>query len=581
MKCPHCGKEHPDDFKVCPYTAKPIETQLQYCKNEGCDFRGPLPLSAQFCPHCGKPLKSIVAMDNTISTPFCCLVKTTDDKYKLLSDKGEMLSEFKYHIVESRKKTVNKEYYIHQLLLFEAETNHLYYLDAKGMLNKIAEYDDKEGFRESRYYWGYHWRYDASIMDETHLLYRNGTTYSLYYIGLDGVPKLKNKFSTKLLNLCRETLVGDYICTDNASIRISDGCYQIIPGYERCRCIGYVNGNPIYAASKDTNWYVDDMEDGCDIVDHTGRMLWYCHYNSISEFKPPYIKVLDKEENEGLLNLLTGEEIIPVGGYKLSLTPFDDIIELYKRRGISGAYSIKHNKLYWGYKQCDDKYYYLIEKTAGGYIVFVLNSESKVCFKANTGDIDNYDGFLFETIYGQYFPLYYHYGKVINLQTSKEICQIDNMGDYIGVSLLTSRIAIKTSAAIEIIDFDGNVLNRIVEEDGCGHPAMCSNGYLFFYNSGTREIRYYDLDFKGNHLKLPQLKYNSRQSLFAGDMFQDNIITLSDRGRKTCVIMTTSGVIAYDGLGLVYVAPGIFKNYDTIVNMEKFIVIENCKEIIV
>jgi len=53
MKCPHCDQEHPDDFKVCPYTAKPIEPQFQYCKNEDCDFRNTLPLSAKFCPNCG------------------------------------------------------------------------------------------------------------------------------------------------------------------------------------------------------------------------------------------------------------------------------------------------------------------------------------------------------------------------------------------------------------------------------------------------------------------------------------------------------------------------------------------------
>lgn len=58
MKCPHCGKEHPDEFKVCPYTAKPIEAQSQYCKNESCDFHNPLPLSANFCPNCGKPLNA-------------------------------------------------------------------------------------------------------------------------------------------------------------------------------------------------------------------------------------------------------------------------------------------------------------------------------------------------------------------------------------------------------------------------------------------------------------------------------------------------------------------------------------------
>lgn len=64
MKCPHCGKMHPDDFKVCPYTAKPIEVQYQYCNNEDCDFRNPLPLSAVFCPFCGIQLSVGNHVDN-------------------------------------------------------------------------------------------------------------------------------------------------------------------------------------------------------------------------------------------------------------------------------------------------------------------------------------------------------------------------------------------------------------------------------------------------------------------------------------------------------------------------------------
>ena len=41
MKCPHCGQEHPDNFKFCPNTAKAIETQLKACTNKN-------------CPDCGK-----------------------------------------------------------------------------------------------------------------------------------------------------------------------------------------------------------------------------------------------------------------------------------------------------------------------------------------------------------------------------------------------------------------------------------------------------------------------------------------------------------------------------------------------
>lgn len=56
MKCPHCGQEHPDNTKFCPETGKKMESLSWVCSNPNCDFREPLPMSAKFCPNCGKPL---------------------------------------------------------------------------------------------------------------------------------------------------------------------------------------------------------------------------------------------------------------------------------------------------------------------------------------------------------------------------------------------------------------------------------------------------------------------------------------------------------------------------------------------
>ena len=58
MKCPHCNGEHPDGYKFCPVTGKPIE--LKACTNKDCPDFGKriLPAEAKFCPRCGKPIKS-------------------------------------------------------------------------------------------------------------------------------------------------------------------------------------------------------------------------------------------------------------------------------------------------------------------------------------------------------------------------------------------------------------------------------------------------------------------------------------------------------------------------------------------
>lgn len=100
MKCPHCGKEHPDDFKVCPYTAKPIEPQFQYCKNEDCNFLSPFPLSAKFCPNCGKSLhlKEVdeYRFDEIHAFHEGFAVVKKDNLYGLISSNGDLKLECAY-----------------------------------------------------------------------------------------------------------------------------------------------------------------------------------------------------------------------------------------------------------------------------------------------------------------------------------------------------------------------------------------------------------------------------------------------------------------------------------------------------
>ena len=56
MKCPHCGKEHSDSAKFCENTGKEL---LKACPWEDCADYGKaiLPMRANFCPRCGKPLQ--------------------------------------------------------------------------------------------------------------------------------------------------------------------------------------------------------------------------------------------------------------------------------------------------------------------------------------------------------------------------------------------------------------------------------------------------------------------------------------------------------------------------------------------
>lgn len=65
MRCPHCDQEHPDNTKFCPETGNKLELQSHLCNNPNCDFRQPLPLTANFCPNCGKELFESNDMEDT------------------------------------------------------------------------------------------------------------------------------------------------------------------------------------------------------------------------------------------------------------------------------------------------------------------------------------------------------------------------------------------------------------------------------------------------------------------------------------------------------------------------------------
>ena len=60
MKCPHCGGNHPVDFKFCPFTGKEIDAHhgMKACSNPDCPDCGKyiLPSEAKFCPRCGRPI---------------------------------------------------------------------------------------------------------------------------------------------------------------------------------------------------------------------------------------------------------------------------------------------------------------------------------------------------------------------------------------------------------------------------------------------------------------------------------------------------------------------------------------------
>lgn len=126
MKCPHCNKEHADTAKFCEETGNPLEPHFQYCKNDDCDFRSPLPLSAKFCPNCGNKL------GGSFYVKFIArYVQTRDDnRCDLYSTDGDIIAEGLESIGISAFKNSDKYFFLKDNVLTALDPSYIHILDS-------------------------------------------------------------------------------------------------------------------------------------------------------------------------------------------------------------------------------------------------------------------------------------------------------------------------------------------------------------------------------------------------------------------------------------------------------------------
>lgn len=151
MICPHCGLEHPDTTKFCPETGKKLEQQFHLCYNPDCNFRQPLPSTANFCPNCGNPLNSPDKKSNLSCELFMI---SYNSGYALFNSKGEILErnliivagdvDWDYHYTRENDKryvidVTNKTHNL--ILVTKHNTEQLYVVSSNGLV-KVCDYSN-------------------------------------------------------------------------------------------------------------------------------------------------------------------------------------------------------------------------------------------------------------------------------------------------------------------------------------------------------------------------------------------------------------------------------------------------------
>ena len=98
MICPHCGKEHPDNYKFCPFTNKQIMKRVS-CSNENCsEYRKPLFLDGAICcPICGSALsgEEVKNIDSSVNKQQTDMPNSTSNSN--LSSEDTTFSNSKNH----------------------------------------------------------------------------------------------------------------------------------------------------------------------------------------------------------------------------------------------------------------------------------------------------------------------------------------------------------------------------------------------------------------------------------------------------------------------------------------------------
>ena len=365
----------------------------------------------------------------------------------------------------------------------------MYYICPNGDFYKVGEYDYETGQRVGISNNKDYWKYQACIIQNKYILYRNGFDHTLYEICANNSPRLLSKFQSKI-NFANSSY--SYICRDlltnrEYTINWKTGELINIPHSRFSIILGYNNDSPIYLIppkrlDPETDYYIN-----CEVVDSEGNFLW--------KFNADTFQVLSN--NLLLFDFDSGKK---------------QVINLDGKTIINTNYSIDEVKI-CGYDclKFDDKIYVISKNKLVNYLyekVYIIVSNNKANVYDNQTDelisvfslegVFSYDGDgvggrldMDSDIYIIPFGEWGDQGDIYSISQSKKI--YTTIGNERLVGAKYDKFIVEGDTYYEIYDNNGTLLKAIEKgEDSVEPPVLHNNGYISWFNVNQNRIEYYD-----------------------------------------------------------------------------------------
>ena len=411
---------------------------------------------------------------------------SVERKYKFYNHNSQPLDDNEYYIV-AESEWSNYHIKTNLLVIRTAEDSTLYYICPNGSFYKVGEYDYETGQRVGISNNNDYWKYQACIIQNKYILYRNGFDHTLYEICANNSPRLLSKFQSKI-NFANSSY--SYICRD----LLTNGEYTInwktgelinIPNSRFSIILGYNNDSPIYLIppkrwDPETDYYKNSY-----VVDSEGNFLWKFNADTFQVLSNNLL-LLDSGKNQ--VKNLDGKTIINTNDSidEVKICGYDCLIFDEK------IYVISKNKLV----------NYLYEK------VYIIVSNNKANVYDNQTDklisvfslkgVYSYDGYgqeqcldMDSDIYIIPFEEWGEQGNIYSISQSKKI--YTTIGNERLIGAKNDKFIVEGETYYEIYDNNGTLLKVIEKgEESVVPPVLHNNGYISWFNVNQNRIEHYD-----------------------------------------------------------------------------------------